>query len=368
MGTLRLIFTITIILGHIYSICGFRYHELLSSPIAFESFFLLSGFYIAMVWQKDYSKLKGGYKKFLQKRVLRIFPLYWLVLLVSIVVSLLTYVSIGDPLLLGVAISNWTKLSWTVKLYVLFSNIFIFGQEAIFFLKINFETGSFERSQKFIDGTPPLHFFLLVSQAWAISYILYFYLLLPFIDRFRSALIFVLILILLGMRFYWYHLGHQAEPWLYRFFPFEFAFFLAGMLASRAYTHWSATLQNYRLTGMILLSIFFITTCCYDLWHIDYLTKQWLYYAMLCLFMPLFFSLTKSNAADNYLGQLAYPAYMSNFIVIHLIKLCGVSDPAIMVLSVLSITLIISALLVQFVINPIDTFALTKIGVLKRTI
>lgn len=368
MGTLRLIFTITIILGHIYAIFGFRMHELLSSPIAFESFFLLSGFYIAMVWQTGYSDLTNGYKKFLTKRILRIFPLYWLVLLVTVVISLITYVTLGNPLLLDVAFSNWNKIDWTVKLYVLFSNIFIFGQEAIFFVKINYETGNFAWSQKFIDGNPPLHFFLLVSQAWAISYILYFYLLLPFLHRFRSVFIFILLVILLTLRFAWYQMGHQYEPWLYRFFPFEFAFFLAGMLSSRFYLKYSDKLKTYRSLGISFFIVFFIATCCYDLWHVDYLSKQWLYYAMLCILMPLFFSLFKDNAADNYLGQLAYPAYMCNFIVIHLIKLAGVTSPVALIFSVIGITLLISVILVQFVINPLDNFALTKIGVLKRQV
>src|SRR5579863_1705262 len=100
MGTLRFIFAITILLGHIYSIFGFRYHELLTSPIAFESFFLLSGFYMTMVWSYEYSRVDGGFKKFLLKRVFRIFPLYWLILLTSVIISLSLYVTVNNALLL----------------------------------------------------------------------------------------------------------------------------------------------------------------------------------------------------------------------------------------------------------------------------
>ena len=366
MGTLRLIFTITIILGHIFSIFGFRYCELLTSPIAFESFFLLSGFYITMVWQTDYSKRPDGYKKFMTKRVLRVFPLYWLMLLVTICVSLVTYATLNDSLLLTVAINNWAKLSWTVKAYVLFSNVFIVGQEAIFFVKINYQSGSFAWSQKFIDGNPPLHFFLLVSQAWAISYILYYYFLVPFLNRLGSSLIVILTLILLAARFFWYYMGHYTEPWLYRFFPFEFAFFLLGMLAYRAYKKWSIPLEKYRKIGSALFILFVVMTCAYDFWQVDYLAKQWLYYLALCTLMPLFFSITKNYELDNYLGQLAYPAYMCNFIIIHLIRLSGIQTPWVLILFVLGLTLFVSAFLLKYIVDPLNRFAQLKIGALKR--
>jgi peptidoglycan/LPS O-acetylase OafA/YrhL len=366
MGTLRFTFTLTILLGHIYSIFGFRYHELLSSPIAFESFFLLSGFYMAMVWHYDYNKAPNGFKKFLTKRVLRIFPLYWLVLLVTICISLITYATINNPLLLKSIFEEWNHLKWQVKLYVLFSNLFIFGQEAFYFVKINFNTGTFEWSHKFIDGNPPLHFFLLISQAWAISYILYFYLLLPVLSRFTSLILFGVMVLSLAARFTWYGMGHQEEPWLYRFFPFEFAFFLSGMLSFRIYNRWKETIKLWRGAILLLFLIFFLTTCLYDLWPIDYLKKQWLYYGMLTVFMPLFFSLTKNNKADNYLGELAYPMYIANFILIHLIKLCGFSNPLVLLLLIIGATLALSILLVQFILEPLNRFAFAWLGILEK--
>jgi len=359
---------VTIILGHIYSIFGFRYYEFLSSPIAFESFFILSGFYMAMVWQNDYSRMPGGFKKFLYKRVFRIFPLYWLVLVTSVVISLITYFTSNNPLLLGPLFSHWAQLNWSVRFYVFFSNIFIFGQEAIFFLKINFDTGAFEWGRKFIDGDPPLHFFLLISQAWAISYILYFYLLLPLLNRFSSMAIFILMALLVAARFIWYHIGHEVEPWLYRFYPFEFAFFLGGMLSARAYDKWKARLEQKKPICFLSFIAFFALTCLYDLWYGEYLMKQWIYYALLCVLMPLFFALTKDNRADNYLGQLAYPAYICNFIIIHLIKMSGIENPGILMALVLGITLLVSILLVKYIVVPLNKFTLSKIVGLKRSV
>lgn len=366
MGTLRFTFTLTILLGHIYSIFGFRFHELLSSPIAFESFFLLSGFYMAMVWQHDYSKIPRGFKKFLTRRVLRVFPLYWLVLLITILASLITYNYIHDPLLLKSIFEEWQHLQWHVKLYVIFSNLFIFGQELFFFIKVNFQTGGFEWSQKFIDGNPPLHFFLLVSQAWAISYILYFYLLLPVLNRFNNSILCGIAALSITARFLWYSMGHQEEPWLYRFFPFEFAFFLAGMLSFRMYDKWKGKMQKWKPAILFLFVLFWGATCFYDCWHTNYLKKQWLYYVMLTAFMPLFFYLFKENKADNYLGQLAFPLYIVNFLIIHIVKLWNVNSPLLLMILIIGCTVAVSVVLVEFILEPLNKFTLARLGISKQ--
>jgi peptidoglycan/LPS O-acetylase OafA/YrhL len=75
MGSLRLILALSVFLAHTGSLFGVF---LVGPSVAVQSFFLISGFYMALVLNEKY-KGSGSYYLFITNRLLRLLP-YWVVL------------------------------------------------------------------------------------------------------------------------------------------------------------------------------------------------------------------------------------------------------------------------------------------------
>ena len=80
MGTLRFLLALSVAYGHLTKLPSFP-----SSDVAVQSFFVISGFYMALVLNEKYGL--GSYWLFISNRLLRLWPAYAAVLILSFVVA-----------------------------------------------------------------------------------------------------------------------------------------------------------------------------------------------------------------------------------------------------------------------------------------
>ncbi|MDH6355821.1 peptidoglycan/LPS O-acetylase OafA/YrhL [Dysgonomonas sp. PH5-45] len=83
MGIIRLLLAISVVINHSTAIFGCR---LVGGAVAVQAFYIISGFYMAMILTEKYVG-KGSYKLFISNRFLRLYPIYWAILLVVILYS-----------------------------------------------------------------------------------------------------------------------------------------------------------------------------------------------------------------------------------------------------------------------------------------
>jgi peptidoglycan/LPS O-acetylase OafA/YrhL len=81
MGLLRFILAIGVVFSHTGMAWGFT---TLGGSIAVQAFYIISGFYIALILNEKYIDQNNSYKLFITNRFLRIYPIYWLVLLLTV--------------------------------------------------------------------------------------------------------------------------------------------------------------------------------------------------------------------------------------------------------------------------------------------
>lgn len=82
MGLIRLLLALSVVLAHSTAILG---TELVGGSAAVECFFVISGFYMAMVLEKKYFTLdRGVWKTFMASRLARLYPVYLAVLLAAV--------------------------------------------------------------------------------------------------------------------------------------------------------------------------------------------------------------------------------------------------------------------------------------------
>jgi peptidoglycan/LPS O-acetylase OafA/YrhL len=97
MGLLRLLLAVSVVLHHSGPIFG---NYLLGSfnggSLPVNSFFIISGFYMGFILSEKYVAKNGSYFLFITNRFLRIYPIYWAVLIATILLVICLYTLVGN--------------------------------------------------------------------------------------------------------------------------------------------------------------------------------------------------------------------------------------------------------------------------------
>lgn len=292
MGLLRLFLALSVVAGHTQTtIFGFKG---VSSFYAVNFFFIISGFYMAMILNGKYKDTNPIY--FYKSRAFRLFPAYY----VGVFISLL--------ILFGIIGDFFDQLSIGAKFYYIFQNIFIFGQDLSYLFCVKAElSGCVQPGVMTIN--PP---------AWSLAVELGFYLVAPYILKSeRKTFIFVLLgcgylLAINNINFpldsVYYFRGVDNTAFNYYFYPSSFPFFGAGALAYH--------LSKWKRLSRYVIAIFFaailaiillpFTQTIMPLWHLLFISMA----------VPVLFDYTATNRVDRSIGELSYPLYILHFPVL----------------------------------------------------
>jgi len=312
MGTIRFLLAIAILCFHTTPLYG---NYLYMNQPALETFFIMSGFYMALILTEKYSRKADFYRA----RALRIFPMYFIFLGMSVVAS----VAHGEASIAPgrgwpiAAYDTWRshfgELSLGAIISMLLANLLIFGQDVMMFLKI--EGGSLSFTPDFAREALPAWKFLFIPPTWSIALELTFYALAPFlVFRSKKALFALLIggIILKYFLASWY--GLSNDPWSNRFLPSELPLFVLGILGYRFYAHYRETLFASRavtwcsiglFAAWIALIVFYFSIPCEG--------RATLFLCFSALAIPFTFELFKRSRVDQFLGDLSFPIYLSHY-------------------------------------------------------
>lgn len=353
MGLLRLLLAFSVVSAHAGPILG---STLVGGKIAVQSFFLISGFYMALILQEKYVSRKKSYHLFMTNRLLRIFPAYWCILFLTFIISLIL-VYLGEDNKFTIYFENKSVFNFLPFLYLLFSQLFIICLDWVMFMGIDVTSGNLFLTHDYLSTHPLLHNFILVPQAWTISLELLFYCLAPFLVKRKLWVLILLIILSLLLRFYLYSIGLHREPWTNRFFPTEFVFFLFGILSYQLYTYIRSKNIPFLSLGCFITLV--ITTILYNFFASDTKstvnTTQLAYFGLLFVSIPFVFQLTKANSFDRLLGILSFPVYLSHALVIDVLqRIIPISN--LFGVETVLITLCVSVVIVYIVEKPVDRY------------
>lgn len=319
MGVLRLVLALSVVAAH----AGDYWPTALSGvggSVAVEIFFVMSGFYMALVLSRTYA---GRTKAFLLNRGLRIYPEYWLV-----AVGALVFGELNGANWLG----QLASLPSAAIAILIVANTAIFGSSAVMFLQVNYQGVDFG---PFLESNPPLFTLLLLPQAWTLAMELIFYILAPWLVRRSTCLIAVVVVALFGCKILVAGFILQLpDPWTNRFIVFELAYFLAGILLFR---YWSTRKEQWTfqragkgswiplaIAGTIVLIAPWIHQFGYQYGSFvsEYLTPLILV-ASFAVLIPALFSATRSSKWDSRVGEFSYPVYLSHLLALGMLSALG---------------------------------------------
>lgn len=323
MGMLRFLLALSVVIQHSTPLFG---HQLTTGIVAVQGFFVVSGFYMALILAEKYPATKQGTWLFYSNRFLRIYPVYWSVCGLFVVIWLLSKLFPGVVRPPGNALDLWIQwfpaFRWETIAYVVASNVALLGLDVGLFLKIT--DGALAFTSTLYQPEPRIYSLAFIPQAWTLGIEVIVYALAPFVFRLPTPALIVLAAASLALRGVFAANGVFAPPWDYRFLPFEFGLFVIGALAYRAYR--SIDIRILASGGipafgcMLLLTFFFTQLPASRSLVPGFADAQIIYLSSLVCSLPFIFQLTKSNAIDRQVGDLSYPLYICHLIVIYMLS------------------------------------------------
>ncbi len=278
MGVLRTFLALSVFQQH-YSFWPSRIWP--HGFVAVCCFFLISGFYMSLVLNEKY---RENAKLFYVNRLLRLMPVWWIVLAITIVAN-----EMGVLAALGCCNSPtgvmqpsihypaWERMDGIARNVLLFP----VALEGMF-------TGEF--------GRP-----MTAGQMFTVGLELLFYLLAPLFARANTRGFFALLLAACILHMIPHYAGLPSRPWQYEFFPAVLLFFLLGMASHRLYAA-SLVIPSYdKKFGWLMLpcilgyAYFFHDATVRDLTNN---MGVWGLYLLVCLALPVLFAASKKSRVD----------------------------------------------------------------------
>jgi len=316
MGIIRFLLAFSVVIAHYQYFSTVR---LVGGELAVQGFFILSGFYIALILDKSYSSIPN----FLINRFLRLWPVYIVIAGINFIINLM------EP---GMLVNIFTFPA-TLYSFLIFTNTTMLFQDLTMFLGL--QDGHLHFVGSFLNSNPVLFPYLLIAQAWTLGVELSFYILAPLLFCKNYKFIYIIFIASLIARVYLLQHGSFDDPWNYRFFPTELALFMLGAMAYALYRKipFSSNIILYEQIGKILLTLVLAYMFFFRNISIGYELGKGVFYLLLAVSIPFIFFLTKNNKIDNFIGNLSYPIYLLWGLKISpvpfIIKLLGTNNPKI---------------------------------------
>ena len=315
MGILRLYLALCVVAAHAGRFLPFQMQD---GPQAVEIFFIISGFYMALVLSRQYK----SQREFYVSRLLRIFLPYWISLGGILLVSFLSGQCFGHWLALSAYVGALDHNGAAGIVFVSIVNTTLFFQDWVLFFQQD-QGSAFTFTSNFYSSTQPLHRYLVLPQCWSVGIELTFYLVVPYLARLKSsALAWLVVASLIARLLAYRYLKLDHDPWTYRFFPFELSLFALGMLGYRFYLKippdYFQRPRSYLLGASLLVLALLVTARITNsfIMHVGRTPTLLASYLAWPFAIAIIFGFSRRNSFDRLIGELSYPIYLQHGIVV----------------------------------------------------
>jgi peptidoglycan/LPS O-acetylase OafA/YrhL len=366
MGLLRFLLATGVIAEHSSAIFGL---PLVQGGLAVKTFFVISGFYMTLILTSKYhtsgKTFGGGYWLFISNRFLRIFPCYYVLLLISIAFYFMASFKLHAP---ADRLEYWVEafhLGRYRELLLIFTSQFtIFGLDITPIFDFS-PTQGFGWFGTLGDNAVRAWRLNFIPQAWSISVELLFYVMAPFICLARKWVLAGLI----SLTALAYGIAYVTLPkelyyqMTYHFFPFQMGYLVLGVLSYHCFQGLLKREKTPHMLNVMVLLPFAAIIFCYEFFNGVFAAIGCI--ALSFFAVPLLFRITKSNRVDKFIGDLSYPMYLTHVFCKWLVlAFMGVSVSGAAIVPgwmLLAVTVLLSAGFVLLIDHPIDRWRQTRV-------
>ena len=320
---------------------------------AVQVFYMISGFLITyvLVYRESYTSSWQFYKS----RYIRLFPLYFIVLILTVSSSIYFH-NIEK-------IEYLNTLPLSARALVTFANIFIVSQDWLMFVLVYH--GHFDLVTSFGGDAQYLYKGIFIPQAWTLGVEITFYVIAPYVVK-HSKRIFGLLLASILLRIFFIEIGLGLnDPWIYRFFPTELAFFLGGSVSCHVYMRLRKLLDidaRLDITYIFLIAnIVYLTI--YPFIVLSETGKILILFPLVFISLPFLFTFQNRSRTDKYIGELSYPIYIVHMFIVEICAnmrgVFGNISQLSFALICVFITILVSIVVKSAIVNPIEKYRIS---------
>jgi len=317
MGALRLFLAVSVLVTHLRYGRGILGLSFLDGGLAVECFFIISGFYMALVLNEKYN-YRGSYRAFIQQRFLRLYPLYFIVgILILAVEGLITYFTAHPVGVYEVWVREPRCVTFLPGCYYALVNLVILGLDSLWFLHQDSVTGQLYLTPYLVPHASHCFDYVLNAPTGTLAVEMTFYLLAPFLVRkpVKVQAAFMLASLALRSAFFLTMAPTSSSTWTYYFSPSQLFFFMAGSLGYHYYRQYRAAFENFASAHSWMFWVFGILMLVERRlpFKDDFF---YLFVPAAIVMVPLLFAHTRNNKRDRLIGELSYPYYLIHLHVI----------------------------------------------------
>jgi peptidoglycan/LPS O-acetylase OafA/YrhL len=320
MGMLRLLLALAVVLAHSEEMA----HEnttggayMIPGAQAVQIFFMISGFYMALILIGKYGVSEAGLRKFFLNRALRLYPTYYAVLAGTLGWQVFCLWSQHGHHLSGIGSAlhefgarHGPALTW-------FPNYTLVGMDVAYFFDAAPHGLALHAPVWLpVDNRYWLQHLSWVGQMWSVAVEMWFYLMAPSLVRGGQRRLLVVIALSLGLQLVVRHFVSGSAA--YFFWPSEIYLFALGMLAYRRYVLRPGALDRLARYVWAILPLAWIWLTLMPL--VGFHPSEWVLDASAIFLIPALFHLTQSWGWDRFIGNLSYPVYCVHLFVWELAK------------------------------------------------
>ena len=296
MGLFRVILAISVVLSHIVK-TETPFYQGFGGTNSVEIFFLVSGFYIALILDKTYKSKRMFYLN----RILRLYPVYLIVCLLVLLTSILRR---------GFA-ENLFGYSPLVLLISTFSNLTLIGTDWLMFFDTS--NGGIQLTSSVVTGDQ-MRDLLWIAPAWSLGIEITFYAMAPILCRWRSRFLIAAIIGLCTIRIFFNQseFNFAGSPFDARFFTFELPYFLVGILL---YRYKRDAKLEITIQVKYLYSALFLFVLIFEPIRSGFDLSRTASMAVLVIVAAVVVLFGQSSEFDRKFGELSYPIYISHVFI-----------------------------------------------------
>lgn len=349
MGSLRLALALLVVYFHTGTPLG---DGLPDGRAAVQLFYVVSGFYMALVLNEKY-RTAGSNWLFYSNRFLRLWPAIVVVNLLTV----LSFFAIGEVRLFGLEVALdafWSMLAELDPLtlaYLAFANLFVFGQDILWFLRIDASGTAFAPFPEPGHNGSSLS---LNHPLFTVAIEAFYYLVSPFVLR-RGWRVILGFVVMGGL----YHVvafaaGFSTLIWSYHFVGSAAYFYFLGALAYHLYRRLEQPDARALLAARPSLAWTTVAAGLLLVVAIDaVMPRSSMFMAPVrALVVPLLFILTRRSRRDRLTGELSFGVYLTHYPV--LVLLAPLVGPTTLWLLTSAISIAAALALYGLVDQPID--------------
>jgi peptidoglycan/LPS O-acetylase OafA/YrhL len=357
MGVLRLLLALSVVMAHgLTTLFG---SHLIDAAGSVWVFFAISGFLITIALNRNYTGTIHDLLHFYWNRAVRLFPSYWVWLVVIIAAyfllphSFLTrgYSADGSFQASGFWRDHFHAATAGTLIVATVANVTGFFADAMLRLGFDKSTGELISNP---NGDAPVWAmpFVFIGQYWSIGVELCFYAIAPLLARrlWGASLIFLLsatgyaerawasICETLALPPVWAALGAPKYLWI----------FMIGVALAHVYLAWrDESRRGYVTAGLVSVAMGTVVFLRHAVLFTNPAFPWWEFLALVGI-IPLLFALTSGNKYDRFAGDLSYPIYVNHFLIIQITSSFIAPNGALYAV----LTIAVAAAMIMFVERP----------------